>query len=536
MNGASRTRSRTRSTGWGRRSRRRTWSGCSLLFTVWEGRNGARPEETNDLACRLAAAVEEYLASCERHGRPPAHLDRPHRRLRRPRRARHRDDVDRGARRRRRRSSSQRVMRATATPDGAHGSTVKLAHALGALARERLPRRRRRRCRRSPRRRCARSSTRTPTTQRCATRRSRATSRQLTRLFGSKARDGGVGLTHLDSLGPRLSALVAAAARAGAVPRHRPPPRRRAAPGSARSRRRSSANERRHVSSTHWSSPTPSTRRTAWQERCAGWQPRERAAPAAPCGGRARGRLRARPGLIAFSPDWTLPLPTYEELELRFPLITDVLADVERAAAARHPRRDARAGRRLRARRRAAARHPGRRLVPHRARPVRAAPHPATCSSRRRWTSGSNGSTGSAASCSRRRTAVADALRARGHANVGVWGRGVDTERLRAAPPQRRCCATTSSSDGNVLLLSVGRLSDEKRLERPARSVRPAARARARSAARDRRRRPRAPASSKPPRRPASRSSASCAATRSPRSTRAPTSSASRRRPTPSAR
>src|SRR5262249_58110089 len=47
-----------------------------LLFATWEGRNGARPEETNVLACRLAAAVSaEYLEKlAERHDvEPPAH-------------------------------------------------------------------------------------------------------------------------------------------------------------------------------------------------------------------------------------------------------------------------------------------------------------------------------------------------------------------------------------------------------------------------------------------------------------------------------
>src|SRR5471032_158866 len=46
-----------------------------LLFGVWEGRNGARSRESNDLACRLAAAVTpEYLVKlAERHGLAPEH-------------------------------------------------------------------------------------------------------------------------------------------------------------------------------------------------------------------------------------------------------------------------------------------------------------------------------------------------------------------------------------------------------------------------------------------------------------------------------
>src|SRR5262249_61537621 len=35
------------------------------------------------------------------------------------------------------------------------------------------------------------------------------------------------------------------------------------------------------------------------------------------------------PGLIAFDPDWSLPLPGYERLELRFPSLTTLLACVE---------------------------------------------------------------------------------------------------------------------------------------------------------------------------------------------------------------
>ena len=45
-----------------------------------------------------------------------------------------------------------------------------------------------------------------------ATRRSAQSTRQLARLFGYRVREGGVDLDRLDSLGPRLSSLVAAAA------------------------------------------------------------------------------------------------------------------------------------------------------------------------------------------------------------------------------------------------------------------------------------------------------------------------------------
>src|SRR5262249_34622435 len=47
-----------------------------LLFRVWEGRNGARPREQNELTVRLAAtATPAYLAKlAERHGIEPEHL------------------------------------------------------------------------------------------------------------------------------------------------------------------------------------------------------------------------------------------------------------------------------------------------------------------------------------------------------------------------------------------------------------------------------------------------------------------------------
>src|SRR5262245_36019170 len=46
-----------------------------LLFALWEGRNGARPREANELACRLAAAAspDRLLRLAEKHGLEPAH-------------------------------------------------------------------------------------------------------------------------------------------------------------------------------------------------------------------------------------------------------------------------------------------------------------------------------------------------------------------------------------------------------------------------------------------------------------------------------
>jgi glycosyltransferase involved in cell wall biosynthesis len=60
--------------------------------------------------------------------------------------------------------------------------------------------------------------------------------------------------------------------------------------------------------------------------------------------------------------------------------------------------------------------------------------------------------------------AVADALRARGHAHVGLWGRGVDTD---IYAPHHRSAELRDRllGDGSLLLLSVGRLSHEKRID-----------------------------------------------------------------------
>jgi glycosyltransferase involved in cell wall biosynthesis/predicted metal-dependent phosphoesterase TrpH len=107
-----------------------------LLFGIWEGRNGARPQEANELACRLAAAVTpEYLAKlAERHGLEASHGGRialtggsdDHGAL---------DiattwteaEADDPA------GLLAAVQAGEATPLGAHGSTTKLAHAIASL-------------------------------------------------------------------------------------------------------------------------------------------------------------------------------------------------------------------------------------------------------------------------------------------------------------------------------------------------------------------------------------------------------------------
>jgi hypothetical protein len=108
-----------------------------LLFSIWEGRNGARPEEANTLACRLArAATPEYVTKlAERHGLEPAHAGHI---------ALTGGSDDHGALdiattfTEAPGESIELFLAAIATglgaPRGAHGSTVKLAHAVAALA------------------------------------------------------------------------------------------------------------------------------------------------------------------------------------------------------------------------------------------------------------------------------------------------------------------------------------------------------------------------------------------------------------------
>ena len=57
------------------------------------------------------------------------------------------------------------------------------------------------------------------------------------------------------------------------------------------------------------------------------------------------------------------------------------------------------------------------------------------------------------------------ARRRAGSRNVGVWGRGVDSERFGPERRDEELRARLLGADGGVLLLSVGRLSHEKRID-----------------------------------------------------------------------
>ena len=59
---------------------------------------------------------------------------------------------------------------------------------------------------------------------------------------------------------------------------------------------------------------------------------------------------------------------------------------------------------------------------------------------------------------------VAEALRARGLGSVGVWGRGVDSERFGPERRDEELRQRLLGEDAGLLVLSVGRLSHEKRI------------------------------------------------------------------------
>ncbi|HEY2072122.1 MAG TPA: glycosyltransferase family 1 protein, partial [Gaiellaceae bacterium] len=168
------------------------------------------------------------------------------------------------------------------------------------------------------------------------------------------------------------------------------------------------------------------------------------------------------PGTVALPPDWSLPLPSYESLDLRFPLPTDVLACIEEqrpdvvhvatpgpvgfcglvvarllgipVVGSYHTELGP------------YALHLTRDLLVAEATEVYVDWFYGRCSTVLAPTTG-----------------VAEALESRGLSDVGVWGRGVDTELFS---PARRDEALRARllDGGGPLVLSVGRLSQEKRI------------------------------------------------------------------------
>jgi glycosyltransferase involved in cell wall biosynthesis/predicted metal-dependent phosphoesterase TrpH len=434
-----------------------------LLFGVWEGRNGARSRESNELACRLAAAVRpDFLASlADKHGIEPTHTGRigltggsdDHGAL----------DIATtwteapGA-------TVDEVLASVARGDGSvngtHGSTAKLAHAVAALFVNayRI------------------TGAELPDTIRAqvellfdddaadAAGRHREIadlSSRFVRLLGERARAGGVSLAELPGAGRRLGALAFAAGIQLpylATARHH-----------EESRSRLGEIERAFFPSRSTTPRTPGallfTDTFSEVNGVAGTMRRLAAAAAE---GAYPGFVviaaheSDEPGTVALPPDWSLPLPSYESLDLRFPLPTDVLACIEEhrpevihvatpgpvgfcgLAVARllgvpvvgsyHTELGP------------YALHLTRDLLVAEAIEIYVDWFYSRCTTVLAPTRG-----------------VADVLAARGMPDVGVWGRGVDTEMFT---PKRRDddLRMRLLDGGSLIVLSVGRLSHEKRI------------------------------------------------------------------------
>jgi len=435
-----------------------------LLFSHWEGRNGARPEDSNLLAVRLSelATRDRIARAAEEHGLVPAHDG--HIAL-----TGGSDDhgaldiattwtwgkggsVD---------AFLANLRAGVAEPGGEHGSTTKLAHALAALAANAY---RGTGMELSPLVAGSLHALFDEDADDAAKRHEeiRLTTSTLARGLAARGREGGIGLAGLDSLGPRLASFVFAGAlelpylatashhagsRAGLAELER------AFFGTS-----SGPEEIRSVVFTDTydeANGVAGTMRRLAAECAAGALPVRVAT--------ARAGVADEPGVIAFRPDWTLPLPAYEHIELRFPLVTDVLARVEEAqpdvihvatpgpvgvcgmiaakllgiplVGSYHTELGP------------YALHLTRDLLVSQAMDLWVDWFYRQCALVLAPTG-----------------AVADALRARGVARTAVWGRGVDTELFT---PNRRFEPLRDHllGDGDLLLLSVGRVSNEKRVD-----------------------------------------------------------------------
>jgi glycosyltransferase involved in cell wall biosynthesis/predicted metal-dependent phosphoesterase TrpH len=435
-----------------------------LLFAVWEGQNGARPRSSNDLASRLAAAVgPEYLIKlADRHGLEPVHDGR----IRLSGGSDDHGGLDIATTWTEAPGSDpvaflDAVASGAGAPGGEHGSTVKLAHAVGSLALNAY---------RSDGRELPGflAQTIAPLFDgggEVAGRHEEITraASAIARLLGERARQGGLGLDALPTAGARVGALLLA----GAVElpylasmRHHGGTRSDVEPLAAAFFGPSPrAQEPRAIVFTDTFSETNGVAGTM-----------RRLAAAAAAGeialsvATADPAAREGPGIIRLEADWSLPLPAYERLSLNFPLLTQVLAQVERKEPdlihVATPGPIGLCGL-------VAAKLLGLPLVgsyhtelgPYAMHLTRDAVVADAFDLYVAWFY---------RQCDRvlaPTRAVAERLEARGlGVGVGIWGRGVDTA---VFAPDRRSQTLRASllEPGELLLLSVGRLSDEKRLD-----------------------------------------------------------------------
>jgi len=301
-----------------------------LLFGVWEGRNGARPEAHNVSACRIAElATKAHLETLAgRHGIEPGH---------------ERVGVSGGsddhgaldiattwteAEGETVAEFLDEVTRGRGTPGGAHGSSEKLAHAMLSLFvnayRESgglLP----------P---ATASAIATvlddsePNAAECH-RRLRFAVDSAARLLGAQARAGGIGMDTLPDAGSRVGRLLLA----GAL--H--------APILASAHHHAGARRDLRVieDALFEAPPTPTALRaliftdTFDETNGVAGTMRRLAALEDPGIGVVTSHPDPRSlpgGVVAFEPDWSFPLPTSEHIELRFPSVADVLRHVESEA------------------------------------------------------------------------------------------------------------------------------------------------------------------------------------------------------------
>jgi glycosyltransferase involved in cell wall biosynthesis/predicted metal-dependent phosphoesterase TrpH len=434
-----------------------------LLFSVWEGRNGARPAEANELAGRLARAVTpDYLAKlADRHGMTP----------------RHEGSIgltggsdDHGAvdiattwTQAGGETPAEflaSVMAGTCGPGGAHGSTLKLAHAVTGLFLNAW----RANGNELPSEIASELEGLFDDDAEDAEARHREiseTAGRVVRVLSATARDGGLELGSLSALPRRLGAL----ALAGAIN----------APYFATAQHHAGSRAGvRELEAAFFGVGVRSVEPRALvftdtlgeANGVAGTMRRLADAGAA---GRLPVKVVAsggetRPGVVSLEPDWAVAVPAYESIELRFPSPTDVLSLVEKEQPdVIHVATPGPVG----ACGLLSAKLLGIPVVGswhtelgpyalHLTRDLLVA------EAFERYVDWFYRQCVSILAPTR---AVADALAARGLAGrVGLWGRGVDSDRFS---PGRRTEAVRRRllGDGDLVLLSVGRISREKRLD-----------------------------------------------------------------------
>jgi glycosyltransferase involved in cell wall biosynthesis/predicted metal-dependent phosphoesterase TrpH len=300
-----------------------------LLFGVWEGRNGARPRESNLLACRIAAAATPaYLEQlAERHG-----LELDHERI-----ALTGGSDDHGALDvattwteapgRTPAEFLHAVCAGEGTPEGAHGSATKLAHAVGAL----LLNAYRRRGGRLPDPLGGQLERLIDEDADDATVRHTEIDAVLSfasRALADRARSGALALESLPTLGPRLGLFLLAGALEApflASLRHQ-----------AGGRADLAAIEKGFFPPAQGPAEPRALVFTDTFEETNGVAGTMRQLARAAAEGEfsaqlvlATGQALDFPGVIDFRPDWSAPIPGQEAIELRFPALTEVLALVE---------------------------------------------------------------------------------------------------------------------------------------------------------------------------------------------------------------